>query len=452
MKNSFTRRAVVRSVTFAVALVGVLAAYIFIWRAEAMYYRRGLENAYQQDFCTLAESIEKINVALQKVQYARTPSMLNFIWDEVAAQSAVAGTALAGLPNGDAYLINTERFLSQVGDYSALLAKTSAGGTTLGQEERKNLRMLSDSAYQLSYGLSDIYQKLAVGEISVIPANISEDADVAGSTVGVTQTLGKIETDFASYAGLIYDGPFSDNVNTKAPVMLEGKSEILPADALKAISKMFKLDPSVLTLNGEGGGRIPVYCFSALVNGGSFSSDVTKAGGYVLRMSNSRSIGSPTLSTDDCLKAAEKFLSDSGFSNMRDTGYTKNGGVVTFSFAYTADGVKYYTDLIKVSVATDDGDIIGFDCTEYITSHTDRMLPAIKVARKEIEKTVTENLTVSDYSLAVIPSGGKNELFCHEFLCTDSSGQKYLLYVNTATGSEENILIVVNSDNGTLTF
>jgi germination protein YpeB len=442
------------SAAYAAALVSILAAYIFVWRSEALYYRRGLENAYQQDFYTLVESIEKINVAMQKVQYANSPTMLNFIWDEVAAQSAVASTALSGLPSGDAYLINTERFLSQVGDYSIVLARTSAGGSVIGEEERNNLRMLSDSAYQLSYGLTDTYRQLTTGELKIIDSSdvARSNSSGAGSVAGVAQTLGNIETGFAEYAGLIYDGPFSENVNMKDPILLKNKSEVLPAEALKAAADMFGVDPTVLTLDGEGGGRIPVYCFSALVNGGNFSADVTKIGGFVQRMSNSRAIGTAALSNDSCLKAAENFLSSSGFKNMRSTGYTITGDILTYSFAYCTDGIKYYTDLIKVSFAKDDGGIVGFVCTEYITSHTTRNLPSVKISREDAEAAISDGIKVTDYSLAVIPSGGKNELFCHEFLCTDSSGQKYLVYVNTTTGMEENILVVVDSDNGVLTF
>ena len=56
------------------------------------------------------------------------------------------------------------------------------------------------------------------------------------------------------------------------------------------------------------------------------------------------------------------------------------------------------------------------------------------------------------YSLAVIPTSGQNEVFCHEFKMKTGDGQHYIVYVNAETGYEENILILIEDENGTLTL
>jgi len=42
-------------------------------------------------------------------------------------------------------------------------------------------------------------------------------------------------------------------------------------------------------------------------------------------------------------------------------------------------------------------------------------------------------------------------VLCHEFKCAAKDGRKYIVYINALTGMEENILLVMESENGTLT-
>ena len=140
-----------------------------------------------------------------------------------------------------------------------------------------------------------------------------------------------------------------------------------------------------------------------------------------------------------------------GISNITDTYYEINGNVCTVNFAGTKDGVILYTDLIKVSVAMDDGDILGFDARGYITNHTDRVLHEPHISADKARAAVSGQLTVTDTQLAVIPSSGTNELFCYEFSCTAPDGRQMMIYINAGTGKEEQILLLEISENGTLT-
>ena len=45
-----------------------------------------------------------------------------------------------------------------------------------------------------------------------------------------------------------------------------------------------------------------------------------------------------------------------------------------------------------------------------------------------------------------------NEVFCHECKCENGDGSLYIVYINAETGTEEKILILLESENGTLTI
>ena len=52
----------------------------------------------------------------------------------------------------------------------------------------------------------------------------------------------------------------------------------------------------------------------------------------------------------------------------------------------------------------------------------------------------------------MIPTGGEHEVLCHEFKCETETGSHMLVYLNAATGQEENILLLLEDESGTLTL
>ncbi len=60
---------------------------------------------------------------------------------------------------------------------------------------------------------------------------------------------------------------------------------------------------------------------------------------------------------------------------MKTTYYENIDNVLTVNFAYNDLDVCCYTDLIKVSVAMDDGEILGFDAKGFLVNHYDRDIP-----------------------------------------------------------------------------
>ena len=52
--------------------------------------------------------------------------------------------------------------------------------------------------------------------------------------------------------------------------------------------------------------------------------------------------------------------------------------------------------------------------------------------------------------LAVIPTPGLDELLCYEFLCKGDGEDQVLVYVNAATGMEEQIFLRLQGDGGVL--
>lgn len=135
---------------------------------------------------------------------------------------------------------------------------------------------------------------------------------------------------------------------------------------------------------------------------------------------------------------------------MKPTYYLKQNGALTINYAYTEDDVTIYPDLIKVKIALDDGEILGMETTGYLNNHTQRNLTKPKITKAQAKASLNTKLEITSEGLAIIPTEWKTEIFCYEFK-GKVDNTDFLVYVNSDTGKEENILVIIDTPNGILT-
>ena len=259
-----------------------------------------------------------------------------------------------------------------------------------------------------------------------------------------------MESQFTDYPSLIYDGPFSDHIENKTSSYLEGAPEITPGEAKKRINNMTSLS---LDYKGESGGNLPAYRFSGTCeNGAPVSFEITKAGGMLSWYLCDRGVSFTSLSADGAKNKAREYISLLGLSNMRDTYYEIQNGIALINFAAADGDVILYPDLIKVRVALDTGEVIGSELHGYIMNHKSRNLSKSTVTLGQAKGNISELLTVKSENKALIPTEGEMEVLCYEFLCDGQNGDRVLVYINAETGEEENIYILLEDENGTLTI
>ena len=99
-----------------------------------------------------------------------------------------------------------------------------------------------------------------------------------------------------------------------------------------------------------------------------------------------------------------------------------------------------------------DGSIVEYDASGFLMNHQDqRDLNAQKLTADQARESVSPALTPDEGRPALIPTAGLNEVLTYEFLCEGENGEQVLVYINADTGYEEQILILLRTDNGILT-
>ena len=260
-----------------------------------------------------------------------------------------------------------------------------------------------------------------------------------------------LEQTFHEYSGLIYDGAFSEHITKAEKVGLTGENIDEETAKNKAKDLFDQNNIKEITSYGKSEGDINSYNFGITFNDESVATvSVSEKGGHVVYMDKNREVTAEVISQEEADQKAKEYLEKNGFSNMKETYYLKQSGIVTINYAYQQDDVIMYPDLIKVKVALDNGEILGIETTGYLNSHTTRKLEEPKITVEEAKESLNDDLTIESEALAIIPTEWKTEVLCWEFE-GNVEGLDFIVYVNANTGEEDDVLIITNTPNGTLT-
>ena len=443
-----TRRGFIRLVSFLIMGIAAFAVMSAIYHSQKVQAKRHIEYSYLRSLENLSVSIDSIKNSLNKGIYSNSPLTLYDLSGKLSSDALSAKMSLSQLPVTELNLENTNRFLSQVGNYSHSLARRFANGEELSEEDRDNLSKLLQHAESLATELWGIENMVAGGHLTF------EEVVQNASHVGTSKTVypghisggfENVEGLFDEYPSLVYDGPFSEHIMQKEPLLIKGLQPVSKENALQTARMVSGSEH--LEFASDQAGRMPSYTYAD----GDTTVSITQEGGFFAYMLKYRQVGEKSISTDKAVQLAGEYLDKIGYTDMVKTYYELNGGICTVNFAGNHNGVVVYTDLIKVGIALDNGEVMSFDARGFITAHHSRSAGEPSISEAEAASKLSSHLIVQSVKLAIIPSLGEHERLCYEFLCTSkNNGNQVLVYINAETGFEEQIMLLRISDNGTL--
>lgn len=436
------RRSLIRAYTFGLALFAVMGYYLYGNMQTADQYKLYADNAYSRSVNELAGEVESLATELERAQLSASPAMINGICTKAYASAESAVTAMSSIPNSAEALSETASFISKCGDYAMYLAKNAAAGYVPTSEEMSNLKKITSSVRNVADELGSAAERLRNGEICV--DSICTDENVEDVTL--TGTFKKVEASLLNAPTLNYDGKFSDHINSLTAKFTNGQNEISEDDALQVAERFTGVAKDKFAVQSVDDPAMPVY---SLTSDGVFI-EITKNGGYVKSCFFSRPVEFTRYSGEDAVKKAEEYVSHIDLPGLKTINWHIEDNRCTVRMSHCENNVTCYADELKIVVALDTLDIIGFYTGDYLMNHTSRTIEEPTVAQSDAEGRLSEGLNVQNRSLAMIQTDGKNEKLCHEFTCTDSDGNQKIIYVDGATGFEERIDISSKDNNGTL--
>lgn len=411
-------------------------------------------NDYNKNFFELVDYMQNVQTYLAKSLISTTPEHGAITLTHVWREANLAQTYLSMLPIKSNELENTEKFLNQVSEYSYTLSRKNIYNESLTDEDLNNLKQLYDYSVELSNTLNQLSDEINANRITWKDLTKDSSTMFAQQVSNISQdSFTNLEENFHEYSGLIYDGAFSEHITSSEPKGLTGNE--IDEQTAQNKAEEFIGKERIKDINNLGvseNANITSYNFSINTNSNeTISIAISKKGGHIVYMNMNRNVDVENLTQEQADEKGKEFLEQKGFNNMKETYYLKQNGIVTINYAYQQEDVVIYPDLIKVKVALDNGEILGIETTGYLSSHCDRQLSSPKVSKEEARKKLSSKIEILSENLAIIPTEWKTEILCYEFK-GKINNLEFLAYFNVENGKEEDILVITNTPNGTLTM
>ena len=450
-KNRLKKGHMLSVICVLLIIVAVLGVMLYRKQRE---YRQASENNYNMAFYEVVDYVQNVETYLAKSMISSTPEhgaeTLTHLWRE----ANLAQAYLSRLPIESQELENTEKFLNQVSDYSYTLSRKNIYNEKLSEEDLTNLKELHNYSVELENTLNQLSEDLNSGRFAWGELAKKGSVAFAQQVDNISkESFSNLEENFHEYSGLIYDGAFSEHLTGVEQKGLTG--EDIDEDQATQKVKEFIGEENIKEISNLGfseNATIPVYDFGITNNNDeTIQVAISKKGGHIVSMNSNREVNAEIISQEEADKKAKEFLKTKGFPDMKETYYLKQEGIVTINYAYLQNDVVMYPDLIKVKVALDNGEVLGIETTGYLNNHTVRDVSNVKISKEEAKKDLNPNLEIMSEQMAVIPTEWKTEILCYEFK-GKVDDKEFLVYINAENGREEDILIITNTPNGTLTM
>ena len=451
MKNKLNKRNLLIIIAILAGVILTLGALLYKKNKE---YSIATNNEYNMAFYELVDYMQNVESYLAKSIITKSANHGAETLTNLCREANLAQTYLAMLPIESQELENTQKFLNQVSDFSYSLSRKNISDEELSDDDLNNLTQLHEYSIELANTLNQLSEDLNAGRITWKDLTKKGTVAFAQQVSNISQdSFSNLEENFHEYSGLIYDGAYSEHLTNGAKKALTGDN-IDENTALQKAKELIGEDKikEITSLGLSENSDIPGYNFSAQTNeGDNINVAISQKGGHIISMNSNRTVDAEIISQEEANEIGKNFLGQKGFPNMQATYFLKQDGIVTINYAYNQNGVIVYSDLIKVKVALDNGEIMGMETTGYLNSHCDRDVSNSKITMEEAKTKINNRLELTSEGMAIIPTEWQTEILCYEFK-GKVDGTDFLVYINAETGEEEDILIITNTPNGTLTI
>lgn len=432
----------------ASAIVGLSVALYYSQGEVNMHrtYQRQMDAVYSRAYYDLVDGASDLGINLRKISVSNSPKMQQSLLYEVWGAAELAQSNLGMFEGQDDGIMQAQKFVNQLGDYSRSLALRVSNGKGLSVEERAKLAKMGDMADAYQRALTRVQSQLDEGKMFV-----SENGGISGDFASAFKEFSEPSI---NYPEMIYDGPFSDALNERTPLGLDGKDVSYEEGMKLLLGYLSGIEVSDVAYAGQADGDIVTHNYSLVCDGRQAFAQISAKGGKLIAL-NILPNGSDTVESvreeadATCQSVAISFAEQVGYGGMQVVWSSSSEGECLVNLAPVQNGAVLYPDLVKVKIEEDGNKVIGFDATHYAFNHHNRTLPVAGISVAEAAAKLSLP-AVTEGRLALIPLRGTQEVLTYEFECMQDG--TYFVYIDAQTGEEANILYVIEDDMGQRTM
>ncbi len=462
------KKAFIVTVSILTAVIIVMGIFLYNASVGLTSTTASLENLYQRSFYDLVNNVNNMEVEVSKLMVSNDSISQQKILSNLKQQTSDAENSLSLLPIDIKVLNEATKFINKLNGYCTSLINYQDG--KVGEEEYSTINQVHQSLISIKNELNNIMIKIMNGY------RISDNVGDGTETSNFSSIFSNFTSDTIDFPTLIYDGPFSEITTTRV-LKGVGKEEVSLENAEKKIQELFGDSITDLNYLGETSSVIQAYDFSVNAGGRNYYIQITKQGGFLINMNgninnsnstkNKTDLQSKENSTDTeesididsvdnvnekvkvAIEKAKEFAKNQGLDNMECVWSASSESISYVNLAPMVDDIIMYPDLIKAKIDLNDNIVIGWEASSYAFNHVEREDLIAQLSLSEARKLVSNNLTIENERLCVIPLDFKGETLAYEF-SGNYQGFKYYLYIDAYTGNQVRVLRIIQTDQGEL--
>lgn len=415
--------------TYALALIAVLGIFSYMSCRRLADYRLAARYSAQEALEETVAAVSHMSGALKKSVYATDAGMRARICAQVYADALAAEAAMSTLPFATQELEQISGYLNQAGDYAYTLCASAGAEDGFTDEETENLTKLSALAASLADSLAELQRSYHNGSIEM------DSGETRLQNIGLDPSAGKVSTELLRYesefprrASMDYDGRYGAAAQREEST---GAKKLSDAEKLAVAAGFVGVSPAQIRLAYDYEGANGVKCYAA----GDTLVVVNDAG--VESMGRSRLVSEERITDERAQQLAHDFLEGHGYKDMTLIDAERKGGMARLKFASTQDDALCLDNFVTLSVALDDGAVCAFNAESYSSDPLD---VTWSVTETEARAAAPEALEVADVRRVIVRTAGRRAVGCYELLCAAPDGAEVTIYVNAATGLQNEIV------------
>lgn len=401
--------------------------------------QQALERTYEQNLYELGDNLNNIEVNLSKLMIAPEGRFATVLLTDVYSEALAAEKALSSLPVDWHDSESAASFLNKVADFAVSYQQALIVGKS-GNNYADTVESMYVTARRLNAQIGDSValasqNKLDIRKITSKKPFVFRSSD------------NKVSHNSIEYPELIYDGPFSDGRAKEHYCHFDGAESISLKEAKEiAMAALPEFKAKSVTSAGKSGDE-PLYELTVSGERGEAYFSVSEHGGKIVNLTVSRPLGAVMLGETSAKACAKDFAARVGY-DVEPVWYLVSGGVAYVNLAPIENDVVFYTDLVKVKVALDNGEVLGLEAKNYCLNHTERPTE-LKMNRAAVPTLIDSRLKLNSVRGALIPLENGEQRLCYEAAC-EYKGLDYFIYLDAADGETVKIMRTVDSEQGSL--
>ncbi|MRX71022.1 germination protein YpeB [Bacillus lacus] len=440
----------IRGILIAVLTVGLVGTGY--WGYKEHQEKNALlieaENNYQRAFHDLTYQVDHLHDQIGATLAMNSRKSLSPALADVWRITSEAHNDVGQLPLALLPFNKTEEFLAKISDFSYRAAVRDLDKEPLSDKEYENLQALYEQSADIQNELRSVQHKVLANNLRWMDVEMALASGKKQADNTIIDGFKTVERNVDAYSETDL-GPSMTSVKNRDEGFkhLEGKT-INEEEAVR-IAKEFVPDTTdsfKVTKSGKGA-DFQFYSISInhQKNQADIYMDITEKGGHPIWLIQEREVKNRKISLNDASNKAAEFLNSHGYKNLQldETAQYDNIGV--FTFVPVENQVRLYPEAVRMKVAMDNGQVVGYSARDYLSSHRKRELPKPQIEEKEAAGMLNPNLQIQETRLGLIVNELGEEVLCYEFFGTIDN-DTYRIFVNAKDGSEEKVEKLDNSE------